>query len=302
MRKRTPLIMLLAVTVFFTALTFPNKVKAADNTKPRVIITKYEIENGGINSAEPAKVTITLKNMSTSHAVNSVLLTCVSNNNYFCAEYGTSNQAYVDQIGPSQEKQVEISLTVKEGIDVGSLAGNINISYADDANQTYSSDSQIVIPVKGNELNLSKIYVPNSVAVNEKSGISVSCENLADKQIYDVMITIKADNSEETSAKIGSLLIGSRKSKEMYLTFDTIGNHQITVQLSYKDAAGIRYQMAPHEYQINVVERNDQINSNINGSKNTVNYISVIKKAGYAAAILICIILAVVWINRNRKN
>lgn len=307
MKVRIPLIILLVFTVLATALIFPNKVSAADNTKPRIVISKYEIENGGINSGQPSKVTITLKNMSTSHAVNSVLLTCINSSNYFSAEYGTSNQGYIDSLGPSEEKQIQILLTAKEGIDIGSLVGNINISYIDDAGQAYTSDSQINIPVKGNELQLSKVYVPDSVAVNEKSKVNITCQNLTNKEIYDVTMTIKGDNSKETSVNIGSLLIGSRNNQEMYIAFDSIGNHQVTVQLSYKDAAGTSYQMTPHQYQVNVVKadaaKGNAQNSNTTNASNTVyKYIPIIKKLGYAAAIIICALLAVEWLRRKNKK
>lgn len=307
MRVRIPLIMLLVVAGLMTVLMFPNKVNAADNTKPRVVISKYEIENGGVNSGEPAKVKITLKNMSTSHAVNSVLLTCVNSSNYFSAEYGTSNQGYIDSLAPSEEKQVQISLTAKEGIDIGSLMGNINISYIDDAGQAYSSDSQIVIPVKGNELQLSKVYVPDSVVVDEKSKVNITCQNFTNKEIYNVTVKVKGDNSKETSASIGKLLIGSRQSQEMYIAFDTIGSHQVTVQLSYKDANGTSYQMTPHEYQVNVVKANvvnaNNQNSNSKNVSNTASkYIPLIKELGYVAAIIICALLAVEWLRRKNNN
>lgn len=306
MKLRIPLIILLVATGLFIALIFPDKVNAADNTKPRIVISKYEIENGGINSRQPSKVTITLKNMSTSHAVSSVLLTCVNSSNYFSAEYGSSNQGYIDSLGPSEEKQIQISLTAKEGIDIGSLVGNINISYIDDAGQVYTSDLQIDIPVKGNELQLSKVYVPDSVVINQKSKINITCQNLTNKEIYDVTMTINGQSSKQTSVNIGSLLIGNRKSQEMYITFDSIGSHQVTVQLSYKDAAGTSYQMTPHEYQVNVVNT-DVVNTNAksNNTKvgNTVTkYIPIIKKLVYVAAIIICALLAAVWIRHKNKN
>lgn len=307
MKVRIPLIILLVFTGLATALIFPNKVSAADNTKPRIVISKYQIENGGINSAEPTKLTITLKNMSTSHAVNSVLLTCVNSSNYFSAEYGTSNQGYIDSLGPSEEKQIQILLTAKEGIDIGSLVGSINISYIDDAGQAYTSDSQINIPVKGNELQLSKVYVPDSVTVNEKSKVNITCQNLTNKEIYDVTMTIKGDHSKETSANIGNLLIGSRQSKEMDITFDSIGSQQVTVQLSYKDANGTNYQMTPHQYQVNVVNA-DTVNASAQNSNNTntdnkvSKYIPIIKKLGYAAAIIICALLALEWLIHKNKN
>lgn len=307
MRFRIPLSILMVVTVLLIAGMLPNKVNAADNMKPRVVISKYEIENGGINSAQPAKLTITLKNMSTSHAVNSLLLTCTNSSNYFSAQYGTSNQGYIDSLGPSEQKEIQILLTAKEGIDIGSLVGSINISYIDDSGQAYTSDSQINIPVKGNELQLSKVYVPDSVVVNEKSKANITCQNLTNKEIYDVTMTIKGDHSKETSANIGNLLIGSRQSKEMYISFDSVGSQQVTVQLSYKDANGTNYMMTPHQYQVNVVNA-DTVNASSENSNNTntVNkvskYIPIIKKLGYAAAIIICMLLALECFRHKNKN
>jgi len=304
MNKKMFLITLGIITVLLINFNNLVTVKAQGNDQPRVIVTGYEAENGGISPGETTKIKVTLKNTNATYTAYGVLLTCTSDNENIFTKYGTSNQVYVDSLTPGQEKTVEISLSATENLAV-SVNGKLNVQYKDDVNGQSSSDILISIPLKEDALKTKRIYIPQSVIIGGKTRISITCENDTTEEIYNAVMTVKTNDTTLASTDICTVINGSRKSPEVYVAFNSLGKQSITIELTYKDAQGQIYTKTSQVYQIEVLDKDssnvdtNQIKDSTSGTQN--NFVTV-NQLGYLAGIFIFGVAAAILIIKKKKH
>lgn len=278
-------------------------VNAQGNDQPRVIVTGYEAENGGIAPGETTKIKVTLKNTNPYYTAYSIVLTCTSDSPDIFTKYGTANQVYVDSLTPGQEKTVELSLSAAESLD-SSVNGKLNVIYKDDVNGDSSSDIIISIPLKEDALKIKRVYVPQSVMVGAKTRISITCENNTTEEIYNAVMEVKIGDMTLASADIGTVINGSRKSPEVYVLFNSLGEQNITIQLSYIDAQGQIYTKNTQEYQIDIVDK-DSLTVTPNQAQDNALAIqdnfATVKQLGYFAGIFIFGVAAAILIVKKKK-
>jgi|GEM_PF-3142686 len=278
----------------------------AENDQPRVMVTGYELTGEGLSQDKDNELTLTLKNMSATYQVYSVLVTFESSDPHVLPKYGTSSQAYIDSIPAKGEKKAVIPLEVANGLEGGYLNSVINISYQDNAKGVTSTSTVINLPIFQDYLRILRVYIPETVGLNVKSRVSVTFENIKNEEIYNMVMTVKGSGMDDTSAELGTVFSGSRKNQEIYITFSSTGMQNISVEFSYSDAQGKKYTTETQNYQVEVMPKatgglnlpaaNNDVKF-FNSSINTARMLQL----GCILAILLCFTGIVFEIRRERS-
>lgn len=306
MNKQRKIIWNCLILAVILGFTIPVKVSAVENDQPRVMVTDYELEGGGIIPGESSQLILTLKNMNYEYSVYSVLITCQSSATdgtpNVSAEYGTSNQAYIDTMGPGEQKQTVISLQAADTLASERIDCTLNISFKDNVNGMSSTDTVIQLPIKQDNLKIKRAYVPKTAVLGAKNRISATYENIQNEEIYNAVMTVRGSGMESRSIELGTVSSGSRKSQEVYIVFDSLGEQSISVELSYEDAKGNTYITKTKSYQVEVLSNaEDNIHGGDNQTITTSQNIVILKQAGCVAAIILCI-AGFVFITRREKK
>lgn len=303
MKKIQCMILLVLAGIMLSVLA-PQRVSAAGNDRPRVIVTGYEAENGGLTPGESSEVQFTLKNTSQEYTVYSVLITCTGASNILFAQYGSSNQAYVSSIDPGKEVTVSLTLSALDGLEADTLAANLGIDYIDDVNGKSTSNSTVVFPVKEDSLKVTRINIPQTAVVGEKTRISVTFENNTTEDAYNSVMTIKGSGMDDTSVDMGTVLNQSSKSQEVYIVLNDLGEQEVSLEAGYQDGQGNEITNSSQKYKIKVVEQeqSDLTNKPSGNTTNIGNNVQISKKLGYLAGFVVCLLVVVFAYFRKRTQ
>ena len=147
----------ISCALFFTIIiaVLPLHVSAADS-KPRVIVESCVVEGGGLTSGSECELKITLRNMSNTLRVSSILISGNwSSSSPPPVDFKESNQLYVSSIGPTQTRDVVFALKTQQvnisALDAISLFLDINYSY--EGSLDNSNIVTLRLPVGGEQTN-----------------------------------------------------------------------------------------------------------------------------------------------------
>lgn len=255
-------IIICAVAMF--GYNAPEKIEAA-NTLPRVIVSSYAVSSDGIMPGSEFDLTYTLKNTSDTYSVTSVLVTCTSNSSTVYPVYTTSDQIYIEEIGPGQEVPVTVKYDSASDIDVATIDFIMNISYAEASSGAAANQTVIQIPVKQESVLVIQSYtIPPSALTGTKVRVNAILENTGLDVLNNVKMTITGDDMETITSDIGTMVANSKKQQEAYIEFTETGTKNVTISYSYEDSKGTAFEVATDTSTVEVSKT--QVNDNNTGT------------------------------------
>lgn len=255
-------IIICAVAMF--GYNAPEKIEAA-NTLPRVIVSSYAVSSDGIMPGSEFDLTYTLKNTSDTYSVTSVLVTCTSNSSTVYPVYTTSDQIYIEEIGPGQEVPVTVKYDSASDIDVATIDFIMNISYAEATSGAAANQTVIQIPVKQESVLVIQSYtIPPSALTGTKVRVNAILENTGLDVLNNVKMTITGDDMETITSDVGTMVANSKKQQEAYIEFTETGTKNVTISYSYEDSKGTAFEVATDTSTVEVSKT--QVNDNNTGT------------------------------------
>lgn len=124
--------------------------------KPRVIVESCAVEGGGLVSGSVCELRVTLRNMSASRQVSSVLVSGRwPSSSPPPVDFEQTNQAFVNSIGPAQTREVVFSLKTQSvslvALDTVTLYLDISYSFEDTMDNTNAVSLQIPVRAEWSE-------------------------------------------------------------------------------------------------------------------------------------------------------
>jgi hypothetical protein len=270
---------------------------------PKVLVTDYTIEDGAITPGKTNQLTLTLKNMDSVSGVYGVLVTIDSLSDAVYAEYGETNQVYVDNIQPKKEAKVTIPLVATSSISLENIVCRINITYQDTYGQADSTDTVINLPIKEEYLKIERVYVPKTVLINVRARVSIIFENSGDEAMYNTVMLTKGSGMEDFREEIGTVLGGSIKNQEVYISFYSLGDQSISVEFVYEDVEGNSYSTKTQNYDIEVLSLEEELmDEPILIEDSSLNKSVGLKQKIYMVGFFGCLAGIIVFVLRKRKK
>ena len=142
-----------AIFVIFISIAASQGAQAAEAPahKPRVVVENVRVEDGGLTAGEVCEVRVTLRNMSASIEVESVLVTGRwSNDTTPPVDFEKTNQAYISGIKPEQTGELVFSLESKPVyiMALDTVLLYLDIAYSYDQSPDNLNTALVRLPVK----------------------------------------------------------------------------------------------------------------------------------------------------------
>lgn len=247
------------IIIVSVCLPFTKVNIRAENTQPRIVVVDYSVSESGLIPGELSEVTITFKNMNPSVSVYSILMTYQLSSDQIYTEYGFSNQVYIEEIGPDEEKEVTLLLRAKDTLVDETVTCSIELSFinAEEEEETeeFSSFMVINLPVSQEFLKIERVYIPQTATLNSKTRVSVTYTNINSEEIYNVQMRLNGAGFEEKWIDVGTILNASSKNQEIYLEFDRLGEQSINIDFLFEDVEGNILKTRAQTYDINILEQ-----------------------------------------------
>jgi len=217
--------------------------------QPRIIVTGFETSPQDVYAGDTFTVYIHVKNTSSTMAVKNVLFDMQAavegsdKTNTYSAFLPTSGSSsvYMEQIGPNQEKDIEIEMTAKADLAQKPYVLEVNMKYDYDKTANVSDTASVSIPIKQESRfdTSSADVAPTDVAVGSQTNVMFSIYNVGKTTLYNVQVKFKEDCVEGGDAFIGNLTSGSTGNVDTMLTaVSTNDTGFVTAIISYEDDTG----------------------------------------------------------------
>ena len=291
--------MALAAVVTSGGLLFSlagDKVNAAYVT-PRLIVTGSEIGTDTVNAGDEFEMTIHLKNESTVTPLNNVKIELVSNENDIIPSSGT-NVTYIDSIAKEAEVDVVVDLQSKGDLKQDIYSIQVNMEYEDKDRNSYDSSSEVTVPIKQvPSLSVSDFKLSRKeVAVNGKTNMSFSLNNVGKDLVYNVSVDIIGDQIDQTSTYVGNLEVGLSKTVDLSLLANKLGTGTVKAKINFEDADGKKYSV-DQDVELSVIEA-PKLLVEEPGLAPDID----LRIVGIGAAALVAIIVVVTLIRKAREK
>ncbi len=254
-------IKLLSAFGFLLAILFylPNVtcIAAPPEDKPRVIITSFGMDNETVIPGTPVTLNYKIKNMSSVYSVASVLITYTNAEEYVYPVFGESNQYYIDELKPQEEKNMSLQLDVSSKINISSLKLIFEISFVDSLSGNNQNSISIHLPVKlSNQLEVRGISIPDTVSLGSKTRVDFTYGNIGKELLTNIIMKISGSSlKKEQEVYLGSLTAGEKKYHEQYIEFEETGAHKLEVSFEYTDSEGDVYEIPSQLLEVKVQQK-----------------------------------------------
>ena len=224
------------------------------NDEPKLIVTGYELEEGHILEGEDTTLYVSLENVNNRSDVYSVIVKYSFDSMAVYPVVGTASHTYIERIKPGQTITVPIHISTEEIIDTDWVICTLSIEYtsADRGSETISTP--LYLPVNQEYFNIYRTDLPTTATVDEETRISVIFENTGSTDIYNTVMTVKGSGMEDITSELGTVQSGSRKSHEVYITFDSTGEQYISLEFGYDDIRGNHKTTSSSPFRVDVEE------------------------------------------------
>ena len=214
--------------------------KADDNSKPHLMITGYEIENGFITPGEKSTLTVTVTNKSKTKAVKNILFSLTDAEKEIVPD-GTGT-LFVDSIGAGKSFTWKTELTAIHSAAQSRHELNISAEYEDSNGSPYSLAASIYADVRQTaSLDFSGAVLPKKVVQGETVSLNVILMNTGKSEIINAKTDYEIDGliSGGTSFA-GTIAAGESKSCNVNLQVskEVLGDVKGKIIFSYEDAFG----------------------------------------------------------------
>lgn len=223
-------------------------------SQPKIIISGCSISPSPINAGNEFTAIITLKNTSTTKAVQNMMVTASCESPKLILENG-SNTIFIDQLGAGKTK--DISLKYKTDLDTPAQAYNISLALTYDNSEAAALTSAGTISVTINQPMRVQMEMPQigeSVNAGDTLPLSFQVMNLGRSKAYNVRCELNAPGLIPSgTAFIGNMeagtpgkadinvFVGTKDMTKGYEGKDKYGATNGKMKLTYEDAEGKEY-------------------------------------------------------------
>ena len=253
MNKRH-LIVLFIMVVIILLFGHNNPVRA-DGVKAQLILDSYVILDD-CQLGEENKIRLIFKNTNADYDIKNVLITCSSNSNTIIPVEGKSNQLFIESISAKKTAEIEVPFIIIRS-ENGYASMNFTVEYMSDDSR-WSSSSYIVFSVaekNDTSVILKNVSVPNEAIANSNSLISISFLNSSDKDMFNTVFWIEGEmNGGFVSKSLGTVPVKRNAYGELFVSFSSEGEKDITLLLRYDDENGETHEETIGQYVVKVKE------------------------------------------------
>lgn len=222
-------------------LTVSNPPKeTAAPTQPRLMVTEYAVENDWIAPGEQRKLTVTIKNTSSSANVRNLKLTLSDESGELLFDgLGT---AYPNKLSAGKTYSWEITLSAVPTAQSGTHNLSVLMEYEDAEGNAYTaSDTLRVIVRQSVALTWDGAALPARIVQGETESVAVNLMNTGKSPLYNCAIRFDVDGlTSGGSVFVGEIPSGESKSGSANLraAAEKEGKVSGTLTITYEDAYG----------------------------------------------------------------
>lgn len=243
----------LRMYVFIQGSKEAGTLEGADSEKtsnPRIIVTGFDTEPKEVYAGNTFKLIVHLQNTSKSTSVTNIMfdLEAAQEGSDEASSYAAflptsgSSTIFKDQIAAGATTDIEIEMTAKADLAQKPYVLDIKMDYEDDDRNTYSSSSNVSIPIKQvAKYDISSFEVmPNSISVGSESNIMFSLYNTGKTTLYNLKVTFEADSITGGDTFVGKVEPGGTGNIDAMVTGQqmTTDDGKVKVIISYEDESG----------------------------------------------------------------
>ncbi len=288
------------IAAFFAALILVNfcafsgghsvkKVNAAYAT-PKLIVTGSTISKKKIKAGDPFKLTLNLKNESTSTKLTNISLKIASAENEIMTVSGTDT-IYVDEIDKNAKRKIHVKLKTRKDLAQRGYPLSINYNYEDNSRNSFEGNATITIPISQKpKISLSeKKTSRDTVTVGGKTNVSFKVNNIGKDTTYNLNVDFKGNTIKDISTFVGNMEVGESKAVDLALTSEKTGDSPIIAKIRYEDAEGNQFEK---EETFNLAVEEEAIETADSG-KNGKSVNAPVVGAGIGSVVVLFLIISV---------
>ena len=218
------------------------KETTQDASTPRLMVTDFKVDSGGLKPNEKSKVTITLKNYSKTKYIKNIKLS-ITEDSGDIKPVSTGNK-FVDVIYAGSTYTWEVELTASATAQIGEHAITISSEYEDKYYNSYSNSDVIRVNVKQTVgLDCSGVQLPVKVYPDDTTTMEIAIMNTGKINIRNCKIDFDINNLESGGTTfVGEIAAGEQASASANLRVGKeLGDTEGTVTITYEDEFGKSY-------------------------------------------------------------
>lgn len=192
---------------------------SGNTSVPRVIVTGFNTDPGTVNAGSNFRLTVHVKNTSTSTAVSNMLfdLQAPSAGTEAAAEAPAflpasgSSSIYLDKIPAGETRDIAIDLNARADLVQKPYSISMSMLYEDSNAAQYESSSSLAIPVRQEaRFEFSEIELsPSSIQVGEEANLTCSLYNTGRTKLYNVKVKFSGDGISGSDVFVGNVESGA---------------------------------------------------------------------------------------------
>ncbi len=228
-----------SATVTITSVPDADKKSASYYATPKLVVTGRDIDGESVKAGDKFKMTIHLKNESTSTKLRNIELKLSTEENQIITTSG-SDSIYIDSLDKEDACDVTVEMKAREDLEQKNYTVNINYNYEDNSKNSFEGSGNVTIPVvQEARLGISEVKLSKSeLDVDGKTSLSLKVNNMGLDTIRNVDVEFSGDTIQEVSYYVGTVEAGASGNVDMTISPDKVGNDDIHIKVTYEDTSG----------------------------------------------------------------
>lgn len=280
---------------------------------PRVIVTGFSTDPGTVNAGNNFKLTVHVKNTSTTTDVCNMLfdMQAPSAGTDAAAEAPAflpasgSSSIYLDRIPAGGTKDISIDLNARADLVQKPYSIAMSMKYEDGNAAQYEGQSSLAIPVQqAARFEFSDIELsPESIQVGEEANLTCSIYNTGRVKLYNVKVKFSGDGISGKDVFVGNVESGATGTVDGMLTGESEvpAGTKCKMTVSYEDESG-KVSTAEKEFEMEVTPAADQgaemTGMEAQGQQKSFPVIPVV----IAVVVLAAVVVAVMLVRRKKRK
>lgn len=237
---------------------------STNGSVPRVIVTGFSTDPGTVNAGSNFRLTVHIKNTSTTTAVSNMLfdLQAPSAGTEAAAEAPAflpasgSSSVYLDSIPAGEIRDISIDMNARADLVQKPYSISMSMKYEDNSAAQFEGSSSLAIPVQqAARFEFSEIEIaPESIQVGEEANITCSLYNTGRTKLYNVKVKFAGDGISAKDVFVGNVESGATGTIDGMITGESEipAGTKCKMVVSYEDEAG-KVSTKEEEFELEVI-------------------------------------------------
>ncbi len=228
-----------SATITITSTDEADKKTVSYYATPKLVVTGRDIDGESVKAGDTFKMTIHLKNESTSTKLRNIELKLSTEENQIVTTSG-SDSIYIDSLDKEDACDVTVEMKAREDLEQKNYTVNVNYNYEDNSKNSFEGSGNITVPVvQEARLGISEIKLSKSeLSVDGKTSLSLKVNNMGLDTIRNATVEFSGDTIQEVSYYAGTIEAGASSAVDMTITPDKVGDDDIHIKVDFEDASG----------------------------------------------------------------